>query len=80
MRLTVGGDAEHYTFGANAAFSAAVSTCATLHDSARVMLAFVFFLHVFGRLLPIVEHLLQFAEILQSTALTIDRASGDQPV
>ena len=41
------------------------------------MLAF-FSLHVFGKLLPITERLLQFVEIQRFTAF--NSASGDQPI
>ena len=68
MRSTVGGGAEHYTIGANAAFLLPLVHVLPFTMLLRSMLAF-FFLHMFGQLLPFTELLLQFAEILRFTAI-----------
>ena len=69
MRFTVGGDAGHYTVGANAAFLLLlvhVLPSTTLLGSTLAF--FCHFLHMFRQLLPATEGLLQFAEILRFTA------------
>ena len=59
--------------------SAAVGTCAALHNTAGGYAGFfVSSLHMFGQPLPVTERLLQFAEILRFIAF--NSASGDQPV
>ena len=79
MRFTVGGDAEHYTVGANAAFLLLLVHVLPFTILLGSILAMLFSsLHMFGQLLPVTERLLQFAEILRFTAL--NSASGGQPV
>ena len=78
MRFTVAGDAEHYTFDANAAFLLPLVHVLPFTMLLGSMLAFSFSLHMFGQLLPVTERLLQLAEILRFTAF--NSASGDQPV
>ena len=70
-------DAEHYTFGANAAFLLLLVHVLPFTMLLGSMLAFLS-LHMFGQLLPVTERLLQLAEILCFTAF--NSASGDQPV
>ena len=78
MLFTVGGDAKHYTVGANAGFLLLLVHVLLLTILLRSMPAlFSSFLHMFGQLLPVTERLLQFAEILRFTAF--NSASGDQP-
>ena len=43
MRFAVGGDAEHYNCRRKRCLSAAVGTCAALHDTARVYAGIFFF-------------------------------------
>ena len=78
MRFTVGGDAGHYTVGANAAFLLLLVHVLPFTILLGSMLAFFSSLHMFGQLLPVTERLLHFAEILRFTAFNC--ASGDQPV
>ena len=78
MRFTVGGDAEHYTFGANAPVLLLLVHMLPFMMLLGSMLAFFFSQHMFGQLLPVTELLLQFAKILRFTAF--NNASGDQPV
>ena len=78
MRFTVGGDAEHYTFGENSAFLLLLVHVLPFTMLLGSMLEFFFPLHMLGRLLPVTERLLQFTEILHLTAF--NSASGDQPV
>ena len=57
MRFTVGGDAQHYTFGANAAFLLLlvhVPPFTMPLGSAGIFCP----LHMFGQLLPVTERLL----------------------
>ena len=75
MPFTVGGDAEHYTFGANAAFLPLLVHVLPCTIQLGSMLAKTISLHMFGQLLPVTERLLQFAEMLRFTAL--NSASGD---
>ena len=78
MLFSVGGDAKHYTIGANADFLLLLGHVLPLTILLGSTPAFFFSsLHMFGQLLPITERLLQFAEILRFTAL--NSASGDQP-
>ena len=70
MRFTVGGDAEHYTVGVNAAFLLLLAHVLPFTILLGATLAFFFSsLYVFGQLLPVTERLLQFAEIARFTAL-----------
>ena len=79
MRFTVGGDAEHCAFGANAAFLLLLVHVLPFTMLLGSMLAFFFSLHMFGQLImPVTERSLQFAEILRFTAF--NSASGDRPV
>ena len=73
MRFTVGGDAEHYTVGANTAFLLLLVHVLPSTILLGSTLAIFFFssLHMFGQLLPVTERLLQFAEILRFTALIV---------
>ena len=57
MRFTVGGDAEHYTFGANASFLLLLVHVLPFTMLPGSMLAFYFSLHMFGQLLPVTERL-----------------------
>ena len=69
MRFTVGGDAQLYTVGANAAFLLLlvhVLPFTTLLGS--TLIYFFSSRHMFGQLLPVTERLLRFAEILRFTA------------
>ena len=79
MQFTVGGDAKHYTIGANAAFRLLLVDVLPFTILLGSILAFIFsFLHMFGQLLPVTKLFLQFAAILRFTAFK--NASGDQPV
>ena len=78
MRFTFGGDAEHYTSGANAAFLLLLVHVLPLTMMPGYMLALYIYLHMFGQLLPATERLLQFAEILCLTGF--NSASEDQPI
>ena len=81
MRFTVGGDTEHYTAGANAAFLLLLVHVLPFTILLGSMLAICFSsLHMFGQLLPVTERLLQLAEMLRFTDFNINSASGDQPV
>ena len=73
MRFTVRGDDEHYTVGANTAFLRLLVHVLPFAILLRRVSAGIFFppLHMFGQLLPVTEHLLQFAEILRFTAVMV---------
>ena len=55
MRFTVAGDAEHYTFGANAAFLLLLVHRLPFTMLLGSMLAFFFSLHMFRQLLPVTK-------------------------
>ena len=78
MRFTVGGDAAHYTVGANAALLLLLVHVLPFTILLGSMLAKKNRLHMFGQLLPVAERILQFAEIRCFTAF--NSASGDQSV
>ena len=70
MRFTVGGDAEHYTVGANAAFLPLLVQVLPFTILLGSMLAKTS-LHMFGQILPVTERLQQLTEILRFTAVIV---------
>ena len=80
MLFTGGGDVEHYTVGANAAFLLLLVHVLTFTILLGLMLAIVISsLHMFGQLLPVTERLLHSSRRYCALQFLIS-ASGDQPV